>query len=88
MTSTSVPDAEHPYDLPNVPFAQYYRDGGLAIHGTYWHDLFGTDQSQGCVNLTWGDAAYLFGQTRPDVPADANERWVSPREATPIVIVG
>jgi hypothetical protein len=88
MTSKSVPDAERPYDLPNVPFAQYYKEGGLAIHGTYWHDLFGTDQSQGCINLTWADAAYLFGQTKPEVPADERERWAPPQQATPVIIVG
>jgi hypothetical protein len=88
MTSMSVPDAEHPYDLPNVPFGQYYKDGGFALHGTYWHDLFGTDQSQGCINLTWADAAYLFGQTKPEVASDAPERWVPQAEASTLVIVG
>jgi hypothetical protein len=88
MTSATVPDAERPYDLPNVPFAQYYKEDGQAIHGTYWHDLFGTDQSQGCVNLTWTDAAYLFGQTEPSVPAEANERSASASQATPVIIVG
>src|SRR5439155_3202591 len=26
MTSTSVANADHTYDLPNVPFTQYYRE--------------------------------------------------------------
>ena len=47
MTSTTVPDAEPSYDLPNVPFAQYFKADGSAIHGAYWHDAFGTNQSQG-----------------------------------------
>jgi lipoprotein-anchoring transpeptidase ErfK/SrfK len=87
MTSTSVPDAERAYDLPNVPFTQYYREGGFAIHGTYWHDQFGSDESQGCINLTWADADYLFGQTQPEVPAGAAERW-SANQGTPLIIVG
>jgi lipoprotein-anchoring transpeptidase ErfK/SrfK len=88
MTSRSVPDAERPYDMPNVPFAQYYRDGGFAIHGTYWHDLFGTEQSQGCINLTWADAAYLFGQTQPELPPGTAERWAPEGQGTRVVITG
>jgi lipoprotein-anchoring transpeptidase ErfK/SrfK len=88
MTSASVPDAERSYDLPNVPFTQYYRLGGFAIHGTYWHDHFGSLESQGCVNLTWADAAYLFGQTQPQVPEDVNARWVATEQATPVLILG
>lgn len=87
MTSASVTDAEQPYDLPNVPFTQYYREGGFALHGTYWHDLFGTRQSQGCVNLTLTDAAYLFEQTLPAVPEGVNARWVEKERATAVVIV-
>jgi hypothetical protein len=88
MTSASVPDAERPYDLPNAPFVQYYKDGGFAIHGTYWHDAFGTEESQGCVNLTWADAAYLFGQTTPALEGDQHERWSGDRQATRVVIAG
>jgi lipoprotein-anchoring transpeptidase ErfK/SrfK len=69
MTSTSVADPGGSYYLPNVPDTMYYKDGGYAIHGTYWHDLFGTDQSHGCINVTWTDGAYLFDQTLPSVPA-------------------
>jgi lipoprotein-anchoring transpeptidase ErfK/SrfK len=67
MTSASVADPGGYYDLPNVPDTQYYRDGGFAIHGTYWHDEFGTDQSHGCINVTWADGEYLFDQTLPYV---------------------
>ena len=67
--SASVADADHAYHLPNVPFVQYYREGGYAIHRTYWHDHFGLVESQGCINLTWTDSAYLFtlpsGRSRP-----------------------
>ena len=69
MTSASVQDPGGYYDLPNVPDTEYYKDGGYAIHGTYWHDEFGTDQSHGCVNVTWTDGRYLFDQTLPSVPA-------------------
>ncbi len=88
MTSTSVPGATDFYDLPNVPFAQYYKDGGFAIHGTYWHDLYGTDQSHGCINVTWTDSAYLFAMTDPVLPAGQVRAIPGPGGAsTPVVIV-
>lgn len=75
------------YDLPNVPFTQYYLNGGYAIHGAYWHDQFGSDQSHGCINLTWADAAYLFSQTDPKVPQGAVDASSAADEAPPVVIV-
>jgi uncharacterized protein YgiM (DUF1202 family) len=86
MVSTSVKDPGGYYDLPNVPDTQYYKDGGFAIHGTYWHDEFGTDQSHGCVNVTWTDGRYLFHQTQPYVPD--NELTVpTGQPATDVVII-
>ena len=47
------------YYLRDVPYVMYfYEDYGL--HGTYWHNNFGTPMSRGCVNLTIDDAAWLF----------------------------
>jgi hypothetical protein len=40
------------YDLPNVPYPQFFNDTGEALHGTYWHDNFGYPLSHGCVNLS------------------------------------
>jgi lipoprotein-anchoring transpeptidase ErfK/SrfK len=88
MSSATVSNADHAYFLPNVPFVQYYLDGGYAIHGTYWHDQFGTVQSQGCINLTWTDGAYLFGLTQPKVADGDVARWATgDLKATPLVIV-
>ncbi len=88
MTSTSVSNADHSYDLPNVPFTEYYKDGGYAIHGTYWHDQFGLVESQGCINVTWADSAYLFNLTQPQVASGDIARWTSQDQATPVLIVG
>ena len=47
------------YYLPNVPYTMYfYKDYGL--HGTYWHNNFGTPMSHGCVNLATPDAEWLY----------------------------
>jgi hypothetical protein len=76
MSSDRNADAAESYSLPNVPWALYFKEGGYAIHGTYWHDHFGSDQSQGCVNLTLSDAAYLYSQLSSSGP-----------KGTPVVIV-
>jgi LysM repeat protein len=47
------------YYLPGVPHSMFFY-GGYAIHGTYWHNNFGRPMSHGCVNLTRGDAAWLY----------------------------
>lgn len=47
------------YDLPNVPWTMYFYSG-YAIHGTYWHNNFGTPMSHGCVNMTISEAKWLY----------------------------
>ena len=49
------------YNVPDVPWVMYFTDMGHAIHGTYWHDNFGTPMSHGCVNLPMGFAEWLYG---------------------------
>jgi lipoprotein-anchoring transpeptidase ErfK/SrfK len=47
------------YYLPDVPYVMYfYKDYGL--HGTYWHNNFGTPMSHGCINLTIPDSEWLY----------------------------
>lgn len=48
------------YDLPNVPYVMYFRQGGYALHGAYWHTNFGQPRSHGCVNLPISAAAWLY----------------------------
>jgi lipoprotein-anchoring transpeptidase ErfK/SrfK len=68
MRSDRNPTADHSYALPGVPSVLYFTADGDAIHGTYWHDMFGTQESQGCINLTIADAAYLFNQAGVSTP--------------------
>lgn len=47
------------YYLPDVPYVMYfYKDYGL--HGTYWHNNFGTPMSHGCINFTIPDSGWVF----------------------------
>ena len=47
------------YSLPNVPWTMFFYRG-YAIHGTYWHNNFGTPMSHGCVNMKTAEAKWLY----------------------------
>jgi lipoprotein-anchoring transpeptidase ErfK/SrfK len=47
------------YYLPDVPYIMYFYKG-YGLHGTYWHNNFGTPMSHGCVNLRTDDAGWLY----------------------------
>ena len=60
QTMDGVLDGEK-WVVPNVPNVMYIN-GGVALHGTYWHNRFGTGArlSHGCVNLPLRAAGWLF----------------------------
>jgi lipoprotein-anchoring transpeptidase ErfK/SrfK len=47
------------YYLPDVPYTMYFYEG-YGIHGTYWHNNFGTPMSHGCVNMRTTEASWIF----------------------------
>ena len=67
--ATGAPDA---YALQSVPWTMYF-DGGISLHGTFWHDLFGYRHSHGCVNLSISDAKYVFDWTLTATPNENGE---------------
>ena len=48
------------YNVPKVPDVMYFTDLGHALHGTYWHDNFGTPMSHGCINLPLDVSQWLY----------------------------
>lgn len=58
---------EGTFVLRDVPYIQYF-ESGYALHAAYWHDVFGTPRSHGCVNLAPVDAHRIFFWTDPPVP--------------------
>jgi lipoprotein-anchoring transpeptidase ErfK/SrfK len=48
------------YNVPDVPWVLYFTNSGHALHGTYWHNDFGTPMSHGCINLPLDVAAWLY----------------------------
>ncbi len=59
MTGTFEADHSDYYYLENVPWTMYF-DEARALHGVYWHTLFGYVASHGCVNMSLADAKWLF----------------------------
>lgn len=65
------------YNLPNVPYVMYFESDkipgwrGYGLHGTYWHNDFGTQRSHGCVNLPTEVAGRLFYWATPNLGENA-----------------
>lgn len=60
-------DEEGPYQVQEVPWTLYFH-GNYAMHGAYWHDVFGHTRSHGCVNVPPADARWLFYWSKPHLP--------------------
>ena len=67
-------EGKYYYNLPNVPYVMYFEGSGIpryrgyGLHGTYWHNSFGTPRSHGCVNLPTPVAQRLYSWTTPVIP--------------------
>ncbi len=55
------------YNLPNVPYTMYFYKG-YGLHGTYWHNNFGTPMSHGCVNMPTPEAEWAFNWSTYGTP--------------------
>ncbi len=71
-------EGKYYYNLPNVPYVMFFENGdtpaylGFGLHGTYWHNDFGTPHSHGCVNLPTTIAKELYEWVTPTLPAGKN----------------
>jgi len=52
-------DRSDAYYLEDVPWTMYF-DQRRALHGAYWRANLGFPQSHGCINLSIGDAQWIF----------------------------
>ncbi|MCK6584627.1 MAG: L,D-transpeptidase family protein [Anaerolineales bacterium] len=78
--------SENTYHLPGVPWVSFFTGTGVAFHGTYWHNNYGRPSSRGCVNLTPGDAKFIYRWSRPQVPKDTPYLY-KPGEGTRVIVV-
>ena len=75
LTGTGAPGS---YSLPGVPWTCFFvPETGVAFHGTFWHNNFGTPMSHGCVNMRNTDAKWLFRWSAPvwEVPVKDRSAW-------------
>ncbi len=87
MSGGSISDGSY-YNLPNVPYVQYFH-GGYGIHGAYWHNDFGFPRSHGCVNLSVSDAGTLFAWTNPVLSENKSALFnIDPSQSTRVVVRG
>jgi hypothetical protein len=59
MSGATEADRSDYYYLEDVPWTMYF-DEERALHGEYWHTRLGQQMSHGCVNLSIGDAHWLY----------------------------
>ena len=59
MSGYTAADKSDFYYIEDVPWTMYF-DEKRALHGAFWHDRFGYQNSHGCVNLAVGDAHWLY----------------------------
>lgn len=59
MSGSTEVDRSDYYYLEDVPWTMYF-DEKRALHGEYWHVGLGYARSHGCVNLSVGDAHWLY----------------------------
>jgi len=59
MSGSFEADRSDAYYLEDVPWTMYF-DERRALHGAYWRSNLGFPQSHGCVNMSIGDAQWIF----------------------------
>lgn len=66
-TMRAVDPKEGLYHIEDIPWTMYYY-GAYAVHGAYWHDVFGEVRSHGCTNVAPADARWIYHWSDPQVP--------------------
>jgi hypothetical protein len=77
---------EEAYWIEDVPWTMYFNKN-YALHGAFWHNVFGNLRSHGCVNLTPADARWLFYWSEPKLPLGWHGVFtVKVNQGTPVYI--
>jgi len=67
MSGGGAGATEEGYDTMAIPWTSLFQGEGVAIHGAFWHNDFGTRKSHGCVNTLPEDAKWIFRWSSPQV---------------------
>lgn len=73
------------YELVGVPWTTFFTTSGVAIHGTFWHQNYGTPMSKGCVNVPTEIAKWIFRWTTPVCSA---QTWEQRGRGTLVEVTG
>jgi hypothetical protein len=73
------------FDLPGVPWVCFIAWTGVSMHGTYWHNDFGTPRSHGCINLSPQASKWIYRWTTPSIPIE--EDYAESDTGTRVVVV-
>lgn len=83
------------YYLPNVPYTMFFANAqvpasrGFGIHGTYWHNNFGTPMSHGCINMKTEEVEKIFYWANPILPeGKSSVKATESNPGTPVIIYG
>ncbi|HAE60659.1 MAG TPA: hypothetical protein DCG54_14450 [Anaerolineae bacterium] len=74
------------WDTPGVSWTTLFSGTGVAIHSTFWHNLYGMPRSHGCLNVTPEDAKWIFRWTTPVVSLEPGDLTIQGEGGTHVVI--
>jgi hypothetical protein len=87
--STTMDDTQagaEAYSIEDVPWTMYFHDS-FALHGAFWHGLFGRERSHGCVNLSPADARWVFFWATPVLPPGWHGVRATPENPGTVVVI-
>lgn len=71
------------YYLPNVPYIMFFYNDkyakrvGFSLHGTYWHNNFGTPMSHGCINMKTSEVAQVYDWAEVGTPVIIYGKYIA-----------
>lgn len=74
------------WDTPGVSWTTLFSGTGVAIHATFWHNLYGMPRSHGCLNVTPEDAKWIFRWTTPVVSLEPGDLTIQGEGGTHVVV--
>ncbi len=86
-------EGKYYYNLPNVPYVMFFENNsvpgwrGFSLHGTYWHNDFGSQHSHGCVNLPTPIAEKLYYWTSPVLPQGKSSIYSSTENSGTRIVI-
>ena len=85
ITMDGSDEQQGSYSIEDVPWTMYF-DGNYALHGAFWHGMFGHTRSHGCINLAPVDARWLFHWATPQLPVSWHGVFARANEGTFVFI--